>query len=672
MLTGEPPHSGTTAQAVIAKVLTDRPRSIRLSRNTVPEHVEIATERALAKLPADRWATAHEFADALQGRGDAIPRAITTPGSIRAARPEALRARLRDPVVVTLAALLVCAIGTASWLAIRARSSRDDNIMRLALALPTDVLMAGAGGRGVDASGDGRTIVYGGVMPSGQFFVFVRRLDDLQVHALAGTALALDPSVSPDGRWVAYVSGTQLYKVPVNGGPPTEIGRASLQGTSWVDDGVIAAARDHGIWLFPANGQPPYQLTTPDTSRGERYHSYPIPSRDGQYVFYQANHVGGSSTVRLGVASVKTHRSALLNVSGIAPIGMIDDALIYARPDGAVMGVRMDLKNLRTVGEPLLLGEQVSIVAGGVPRAALSRSGTLVYQSGATLGQLSLVDAKGTMITLLAEPKSYITPRFSPDGRRVALSFDGDVWIYDVASATPTRLTTVPRNDRPEWTPDSRRVVFRSTRDGIDHLWWQPADGSGPAERLLDLANGEQEGVFSPDGKWIVLRTVGNTTKRDIYYRAVNGDTTLHPIAVSEFEELMPRLSPDGRWLTYVSDESGLNEVYVRAFPGPSGKVQVSLGGGSEPVWGPDGKTIYYRHGRDFIETMVTTGTNFSVVRRTKLFESTHVTGAIHANYDVSPDGKHFLVINRAGTDAQVIVIYNWAKEVRERLRGRG
>jgi Tol biopolymer transport system component/tRNA A-37 threonylcarbamoyl transferase component Bud32 len=672
MLTGEPPYSGTTAQAVIAKMLTDEPRRIRLSRPTVPEQIEIATEHALAKLPADRFQKAHQFADALQGRGVSIPAGVSTPSSVRSTlRPPSLRARLRDPVALVLAALLLGVTTAAVWLSAEMRRVRDDPVTRLSLALPPEMLMTGTGGRAFDISADGGTVVYSGVLPSGGNQVFVRRLNDLQMQVIPGSSLALDPSISPDGRWIAYASGTQLYKVSIDGGPALPVGNAALLGTAWVDNETIAGVRDGSIWLFPANGQPARRLTTLDTTTSERSQSYPIATPDGKHLFYQTLHDAGTATVRLGVASVETGRTATLSVIGVTAIGMIGDALIYARSDGAVMGIRMDLANLRTVGDAIPLGEQVSIVAGGVARAALSRGGTLIYQRGATLGQLNVLDSSGALLATLGEPETSTHPRFSPDGRRVAVSFDGDVWIYDLASATPMRLTSGARNDRPEWTADGQRILFRTTRDGADALWWQRADGSTGPERLLRLDNGPQEGVITPDGKWLVVRTIGTTTKRDVRYRAMSGDTTLYPIAASEFDELMPRVSPDGKWIAYISDESGIVEVYVRSFPGPSGKVQVSLGGGSEPIWAPDGRRIYYRRARDVMAASLSTSSGFSVRERTKLFEGAYATSPIHANFDVSPDGKRFLMINRASSDAEVIIVHNWAREVRERLRER-
>jgi serine/threonine protein kinase/Tol biopolymer transport system component len=672
MLVGEPPHSGPTAQAVIAKLLTDEPRPIQLSRPTVPEHIANATECALAKLPADRFQKAHKFAEALHGADGTIPAGVSTPRSIRSAhRPPSLRARLRDPVALGLAALLLAVTTAAIWLSAEMRRMRDEPVTRLSLALPPEMLMTGTGGKAFDISADGSTVAYSGVLPSGGNQLFVRRLNDLQTRGIPGPSLALDPSISPDGRWIAYASGTQLYKVSFEGGSALAVGNAASLGTAWVDNETIAAVRDGRIWLFTANGQAARPLTTLDSTTSERSQSYPIATADGNYLFYQTLHADQTATVRLGIASVETGRSAMLDVNGVSAIGVIDDALIYAGPDGAVMGVRMDLANLRTVGDAMPLGEQVSVVAGGVARAALSRDGTLIYQRGAALGQLNVVDSSGALLATLGEPETSLHPRFSPDGRRVAVSFDGDVWIYDLGSATPMRLTSGARNDRPEWSADGQRVLFRTTREGADAFWWQAADGSGSPERLLRLENGPQEGVVSPDGKWLVVRTIGTTTKRDIRYRAMSGDTTLLPIAASGFDELMPRISPDGKWIAYISDESGILEVYVRGFPGPSGKVQVSLGGGSEPVWAPDGRRIYYRRVRDMMAAHVSTSPGFSVLGRMKLFEATYATSPVHANFDVSPDGKQFLMINPAKSDAEVIVVHNWAREVRERLRER-
>jgi serine/threonine protein kinase/Tol biopolymer transport system component len=665
MLAGEPPHSGTTAQAVIAKVLTDRPRKLHLSRDTVPPHVEDAVETALAKLPADRWATAQQFADALRSPTAApMPRSGAPP---RAIRSVSARSRFRDPLILALALIALLASGVAIWQSMP--RPRDQLVTRLSLAIPQQVLATPAGGVAIAVSRDGRTMVYNGFSPSGTFVLYVRRFDDLEPRALPGSGLSLDPSISPNGRWVAYNAGSQLYRQPIDGGPAVTLGRASLSGTAWLDDSHIIVSNENRLQVYPTDGGKAESLTTLDRANGERNHVYPVVSPDGRYVFYQSISASG---FRIGVVNVKTHQQKILNVDGISAMGVIDNALIYATMTGALMAVPLDFANLRADGDAIPLNVTVNVLGSGVARAGLSATGTLIYQTGSITGRLMLADEKGTMRPLLGDPKPMTMPRFAPDGRRLSVGIDQDVWIYDIASATPTRLTTVGRNDRSEWTPDGKRVLYRTTREGVQDLWWQPADGSGSAERLLRLDDGPEEGVVSPDGKWLILRNVGITTRRDIWYAAL-GDSapTLHPIATSEFEEMQPRMSRDGKLVAYMSNESGQFEVYVREFPGPSGKVQVSLGGGMAPVFGVDSRTLFYQQGNRLMRATLTAMRPPAVLSRAAVLEGDLMASPIHANYDVSPDGKSFAVVVRSGPDVQVIVVQNWAREVRKRLRGR-
>ena len=230
MLTGEPPYSGPTAQSVIAKLLTDEPRLVQLSRPTVPEHVANATMCALARLPADRFQKAHELADALQRPNVSGPTGVATPGSIRSAqRPASLRERLKDPVALVLGAALLGVTVVSVWFSAQRRQSSEP-VTRLSLALPAEVLMTGTGGRLFDISSDGSVVVYSGIVPTGDNRLFVRRLNDLETRVIAGPSLALDPSISPDGRWIAYASGTELYKVPIEGGPALALGQC---GRGW-------------------------------------------------------------------------------------------------------------------------------------------------------------------------------------------------------------------------------------------------------------------------------------------------------------------------------------------------------------------------------------------------------------------------------------------------------
>jgi serine/threonine-protein kinase len=225
-------------------------------------------------------------------------------------------------------------------------------------------------------------------------------------------------------------------------------------------------------------------------------------------------------------------------------------------------------------------------------------------------------------------------------------------------------------NERAEWTPDGTRVLYRADRGTRTAIWSQPADRSGPPVPLqASDAHDYYEGLVTADGKWLVYQIDdAGANQADVMYRALDGDTTSHPVAATGFVEAQPRVSPDGRWVAYVTDASGASQVVVQPFPGPGGQVQVSVTGGSEPVWAPDGRQIFYRDGRHLIAASVTTSPAFAVTGRTELFADDYVFAqAPHANYDVSLDGRRFLMVKNAQA-SEIYVVYGWLSELRSRI----
>lgn len=273
-------------------------------------------------------------------------------------------------------------------------------------------------------------------------------------------------------------------------------------------------------------------------------------------------------------------------------------------------------------------------------------------------------------------PGSYSTPRFSPDGKRVAITVSStnatDIWIYDIGRNTFTRLTTEVANVRPEWTPDGKNVVFISERGGKARIWQQPADGSGPAEMLYEPEVEPFEALVSPDAKWIIVRTApGAKYSRDILAVPMIGEKTVNVLVTSPYTEVMPRLSPDGKWLAYQSNETERIEIYVRPFPGSGARVQVSDGGGTEPIWGKDGRSLFYRGPvGEVVKVAVTTGNDFSIGTREVALTGDYLTDSSHPNWDVALNGN-FLMLKRAGAESQTIVVHNWAKELREKTAAR-
>jgi Tol biopolymer transport system component len=679
MLAGQPPHLGGSAQQIIMRIVTDEARPISELRKAVPPHLAAALGKALEKLPADRFASAREFAEALHGRG-------ITPAMLAASavRPVAASGRqlARHPLVLGLAVALVAAIALAGveWRA--AHRTTPSAVVRFTLPVPQTMLSGNtAGGTALAVSPDGRTIVYAMERANATASLFVRHLDEIEPRALAGTDGAEQPCFSPDGRWIAYLVRGEIWKIPVSGGLPINVGQAPAApvGLTWSPANLILAGTAVGLAALPASGGTARILARPDTAAGELYFNQPRALSDGETVLLTSQPTGGLGRTRLAALSLRTGVVTRFDLSLLDALALIDGTLVYSLRSGALMAIGLDLRRGRTIGDPVTLGPTALIRISGASEAAVSPTGTLAYIAAAPDAVVGWVDARRQFQPLLADPKAYAYPRLSPDGRRLALAIStggrADVWAYDIAQATPTRLTTSGTlNDRPEWTPDGKRVLYRGDRGARTAIWWVPADLSGPATPVQGSdAHDFYEGVVTPDGKSLVYQIDdAGAHQADVMYRALVGDTTSRPMAATTFAEAQARVSPDGRWVAYVTDESGASQVVVRPFPGPGGQVQVSSDGGWEPVWERDGRRLFYRDGRHLIAASVTTSPHFAVTGRTELFADDYrFAQAPHANYDVSPDGTRFLMVKSAEAP-ELYVAYGWLRELRERMRTTG
>jgi serine/threonine-protein kinase len=397
---------------------------------------------------------------------------------------------------------------------------------------------------------------------------------------------------------------------------------------------------------------------------------------DGKTVLVTA-WTGSLSSSRIVAVSLENGHTSDLGLPGSSPLGVIDGNLIYANAVGALMAVPFDERRIRiTAGSAALVLDSVSIVFTGASKAAVSASGSLVYQTGGGAQQIVLADARGAMRVLVPQTRNYTYARFSPDGRRIALSVGSgtstDIQIYEIATGTLTRLTTEgASNDRPEWSPDGRRVLFRTDRiASANSLWWQPIDASGPAEPLVVGATDVWEGVISPDGNTLLYRT-GTVGAADIWTRQLKGDTSARPFVQTPFTEWAARFSPDGKWVAYASDESGGFQIYVKPFPGPGPRVLVSVNGGENPVWARDGHRLFYVKDQQVIAATVTLSPTFAVTAQQTFLEGDFTFTPGHPSYDVTPDGKELLLLKPVGGDSPLIVAEGWRYEVRARLAGK-
>ena len=667
MLVGDPPHLGSTAQAIIARVITERPTNVRVLRPAVPEHIALATAKALETLPADRWASARAFADSLRAT------ALATPSRVHESVEAGPRARRRlAPLLGSVAVLAVVTLVAA--LALRNRIELTDESFgtptRFPLTFAPNERIATTMGSTLAISPDGKAIAYSGVGVGGAQQLFIRELDEIRARPLQGTEDAERPVFSPDGKWLAFITRGRFRKIPVAGGTVTPLPDVSdVNGASWARDDIVVISSGGRLNVVSPSGGALRVVTRLDSASGETGQRWPRLLADGKTLLYTSWRTG-LDNARLGVASLESGETKSLDLSGTYPLGIAEGQLLYASVNGSLMAVPFDAWSLRVTGTPKVVIDNLVVGYDGAANAALSANGSLVYQTGKSKMRIVLADGRGASRTLVAEPGLYEFPRFSPDGKRIAFSVTSDsatnIWTFELSSGALKKITSGGTvNDRPEWMPDGKRLIFASNRSGPYEIWTQSMDGDTPAAPFFRLRDAQAlEAMVSRDGRTLVYRTGG----QGIFYRRLDGDTSTYAVALGEFAEFAPRLSPDGRFVAYSSEEMGVAQVFVRPFPSLRERFQVSVDGGTEPVWSPDGRRLFYRRNRLITAATISSTPGFSVTRREELFEGDFVFQSVHAEYDVSPDGNQFLVMKRAESDVQTVVVQNWFAELRQRV----
>jgi dipeptidyl aminopeptidase/acylaminoacyl peptidase len=361
-----------------------------------------------------------------------------------------------------------------------------------------------------------------------------------------------------------------------------------------------------------------------------------------------------------------------LTQGGVSPRYLSSGYLIYAQA-GTLMAVPFDPQRLEVNGTPVPVVQDVMLQSNPAPaQYSVSATGSLVYVPGsvqASQSKLVWVSRNGAEQPLPAPARDYESPRVSPDGRRVALASGGQIWLYDLARDTLTRFTFEGSlNGGPVWTPDGKRIAFSSDRGGALNLFWQKADGSGGLERLTTSERIEAPSSWSPYGQ--LLSFVEFDPRPTIWVLSLS-DRKAQPFLQTTANEGTPQFSPDGRWMAYVSNESGRNEIYVQPYPGPGGKWQISTDGGNKPVWNRNGRELFYRSGDKMMAVEITTAPSFSAGKPKTLFEGQHVsnTSAPFPEFDVSPDGQRFLMLKPATPEqaapTQINVVLNWSEELK-------
>jgi len=668
MLAGEAPFTGPSVQAIVARVITEQPRKLSVQRRSVPPAVEGAVMRALEKLPADRFGSAKEFGDALVAPAPAAAAGAPLPTA---------PARGRG-AMAAVAAVTAIVAGGIGWAAHRAPAAHPQPV-RFTIDIGTKPLRSTGAERMLALAPDGSALAYTAVANLRQR-IFLRAMTDLEPHVLPGSEGAYDVAFSPDGQWLAFSTDNAIMKIPVRGGTPVRLAPVGdAESLSWPTPDVIIFSRtaQRSIYELPAGGGEPVAVAGADkiAASGELA-GWPLGLPDGETVVYASVGADRSyGSARIALLSRVTGRRTVLELRGMTPFGMVGDHLVYSLVDGTLMTAPLDVKRQRLLGPAVPLS--TNVFARNAPAAALSASGTFAFMGGAPDRTLVMRDRTGRITAITPETRPYAHPRLSPDGRRIALEINtadsGDIWILDRTSSTLSRLTTGGTNQRPEWSVDGRSVYYVSLGAGKERaqqlygIKRASADGSAAPESVYFSKQTIREVAPTPDGRALVYRVDEAATQRDIWQLPIAGGTA-RPVLATAFDERTPRVSPDGHWIAYSSDEGGGtgHEVYVRAFPGPGPRVQISQGGGIEPVWSADGRRVFYRDGERMRVALLSAGPALAVTGRDSLFSDIYVSDGLHPDYDVAKDGS-FVLLEPVGSMG-IVVTVNWATELIERL----
>jgi serine/threonine-protein kinase len=665
MLTGRRAFEGETVSDTLAAVLRAEVDWAALPAAT-PSSVRRVLKRCLDRDTRTRF---HDIADArieMEEGGSAPPVAALQP---------APRSRWRGPAIFAAGGVLAAA---AVFFATRA-PNRPSPVRRFALSglnLMLDPRQSLA------LSPDGSSLVFRGRGEDGFERLYLRALDSLEVRPLPGTEQGGQPFFSPDGAWVGFFAAGNLKKVSPAGGSPQVICRtASVPGGgTWLDDGTIIFIGDvyGGAERVSAGGGTPQRILTLN-QKGLTAVSTPWALPGGRGVLYA---VRTGDKFDVAVSSLDGREFRVLVEDAYSPV-YTDGFVFYQQGQGnTVLAFPFDAQRLVATGlpSPALsgIGTRISFQTR---MFALAADGTIAYvprTSALQQGALLWVDRKGTAAPALEFPRPVDIPRLSPDGTRIAFRTPApncDVWVHDVARGSTTRLTIEGDNHGVVWMPGGKRIAFVRASGSLSDVLAESADGTGRLERLGKAeVSATFPSSFSPDGRFLLVSGSGKDSGLDIGVLGLGGDpkeAKIQPLIHGAFDESEAAFSPDGRWIAYVSNESGRPEVYLQPYPAMDSRQQVSTDGGTEPVWSRGGTELFFRQGRKMLMVEVRSAPAISVGRPRSLFEGNYLDGPSVANYDVSADGERFLMVRgRDGGGAEAVIVLNWVGELRAKRKG--
>ena len=682
MLTGMRPFLGDTPASVIGAILKDQPPPVSSRQPLAAPLLDRAIARCLEKDPDTRWQSAADVQRLLEWARDAE---VAT-GRSPAARHVALGFRPWLPFA--LAGVLLAAVIALlpTWLAHRREALPP--LLQLSLLPPPGTVFSSPPASVVAPqlaiSPDGRQLAFVAQPPGGRPSLWVRALDSKEGQVLRGTEDAFYPFWSPDSRSLGFFAQGRLKVIEIGGGPPRTLTSAApldSRGGTWGADGTIVFAAERGALLrIPATGGTATPATRLDESRNETTHRFPAFLPDGLHFLYATRSRGSGEenlSVSIGSLDLQVGTPVISRTAWAAQFAspgyvlFMRAATLFAQP--------FDLDRRVTTGDPVALAEGVGATITGYSAFSVSRTGVLAYARPiAVPGQLRWFDRAGNPMTRVGEPAEYLDFELSPDEKTLAFSrvddaglTSADLWLLDLARNVPTRFTAHPMNDAsPVWSPDGTRVVFRSNRQGYTALFGKGASGTDAERVILDTGFSLRPTDWSADGKLIVFSTTTPTGEYEVWVWRPDGTDEPRPAVRTPLNATHGRLSPNGRWLAYASDESGEQQVWLQSFPDGNNRHQVSPDGGSEPRWRRDGNELFYlSNSHKLMSVAIPGGDVLDAGTPRALFDvRVPLTGnPFRSNYAVTADGLRFLIntwVEPAPPPIDVVV--NWPALLRK------
>jgi serine/threonine-protein kinase len=672
MATGRRPFEGASSARLTASILQQDAPSAVVMQPLLPKAFDRLVQRCLAKEPDERWQSARDLAFALRSiTGDEVPAGAAASG---AAKPRAGRAGWGAAIAATL-----LAVAGVAWGLTRGRPAEAPRLTRFTIQLPPGERLPTAMWPTLALSPDGSMLAYVAAR-NNVSRLYLRRFDRLAAEVLPGTDGAAAPFFSPDAQWIGFFAERKLKKISVGGrGVTTLTDAPDAWGGTWrADDTIVFNAGGFGgLSQVAASGGTARSLTTTNRAARSYEHQWPHALPADNAIIHSVWTGGTFDNARIEALPTAGGNPRLLVEGGFAPQYLPTGHILYARRRGLFV-IPFDASRLEVTGAAVRVLEGVSTAATGAVQAAVAGAGTMAYVPGGRDRSVVRVDRSGARTVVLETHATYAEdPMLSPDGARLALTLESDsgvdVWVADLSRQTQTRLTSgLVLAGFTRWSPDGARVVYSASVAGeTSKLFWQPADGSGPAERLSTGERIQSPNAFSADGKRLLFTEFHPRTGGDLWVLPLDGDRTPRPLLQTAAAEDWGVYSPDGRHIAYVSDESGRDEVYIVGAEGQGAKWRVSTDGGREPRW--VGDEIFYRSRDRVMIAAVRTRPAVVVdpprVRYDGWMEPCTLPGC--RSFDVTRDGRDLLVLSGdPGPPTEIHVVLGWFRELEAAMAG--